>query len=389
MEFEREFFIQVLSDHLNGESTVLKQEINWKELLHISQKHQLQAIIYYQCRDYINPNIKPLFEKAYFATLFYYSNYKVAHSELSKCFIDNDIPYISIKGVSLSNYYPIPEFRTMGDLDFLIQNKDRTKACNLLLNNGYTIHPHVDNREWVFSRNSIMIELHDHLVYDDLVSSQSFKEFFNNAWLYNYDNVLDVSFHFLYILLHLRKHLLNCGVGFRQFYDLAMFSKYEYNLKWEWIKEILCDLDLYKFATICFSFIYKWFGVKTPIDIIELDEDFYIDATQRIFMNGVFGFNNPDNISNAAVNVARKGKYYQVEMIKSAIQFIFPPYRQLVVYDPYKFIKNRPYFVPVAWVYRFFRGLTKIRDGKKWFFSKFASKKTIIERDNFLKQWRL
>ena len=182
---------------------------------------------------------------------------------------------------------------------------------------------------------------------------------------------------------------MNCGVGFRQFLDIAMISKNESDLNWKWIISILDDLNLSAFASICMSFIYEWFGIVTPIKIQHINNEFYNDVTQITFRNGVFGFNNPENVTNAAVNTARKGKNHQLEMIKSAIEFIFPSYYHLTTYDPYKFVKKKPVLLPIAWIYRFFRGLKKTKEGKKWLALKFASKETITKRDIYLKKWGL
>lgn len=389
MEKQQVFFIQLLYDFLHEKETIIESDVDWLKIFHIADKQQLQAIVYYQCHDNMPESIKDKFRNAYFGTLYYYTNYKSIIAAISEEFEKNDILYITIKGLTISDYYPIPALRSMGDIDVLIKNKDRQEASVILQKKGFTIQPHVDNREWGFSQNGFMIELHDHLVYDDLVSNSALKNFFNNTWQYYKNGVLDISFHFIYILIHLRKHLMNCGVGFRQFLDIAMISKNANNLNWEWIVHTLNDLNLSKFASICMSFICEWFGVVTPIQTVKIDDEFYNTVTQTTFKNGVFGFYNTDNITNAAVNTARGGKNPQIEMIKSAIKFVFPPYNHLIAYDPYKFVERKPFLIPIAWLYRLFRGLKKTREGRRWLSLKFASKETISKRDSYLKKWGL
>ena len=389
MKAEESFFIQILADHLSGKKTICKSDINWKYLFEISNKHKMQAIVYYQCRDFLPIESRLEFKNAFLSSLFFYGNYKAVLNEIRNNFTSYNIQFVSVKGISISKYYPIPELRTMGDLDIVIQQKDRFRADKVLAEKGFIIQPHVDDREWIYCRNGITIELHDYLVYNDNVSNDTLISFFNNHWSYVDKDTLDVSFHFLFLLFHLRKHLMNYGVGFRMFYDIALMSKNENGLKWKWIIERLNDTGLLEFALTCFSLIYRWFGVLVPAEMKQLSETFYMQVTKNTFDNGVFGFDNLNNKSNAAVNVARNSRNYYLGMLKSAVDFVFPPYNSLLTYNPYRFVKGKPYLVPIAWIYRFYRGFPKRKLGKHWLAMKFVSKKTIIERDDYLKKWGL
>ena len=59
-----------------------------------------------------------------------------AHTELHRALSDH-IPYVCFKGLASSLYYPQPELRTAGDVDFYVNPAD-FEACEAVLKeNGY------------------------------------------------------------------------------------------------------------------------------------------------------------------------------------------------------------------------------------------------------------
>ena len=56
--------VQILRDHLNSESTEPFQT-DWKELLALSKNHEVTAVVYSQCKDFIPQEILPEYERAY------------------------------------------------------------------------------------------------------------------------------------------------------------------------------------------------------------------------------------------------------------------------------------------------------------------------------------
>ena len=46
---------------------------------------------------------------------------------------------VILKGTSAAQYYPYPEYRTMGDIDIMTRREDYDIACKQLMDNGYTM----------------------------------------------------------------------------------------------------------------------------------------------------------------------------------------------------------------------------------------------------------
>ena len=50
----------------------------------------------------------------------------------------NQIPYVLLKGISSTAFYPVSEYRKLGDVDLYINEKEQfDRAGKLLLSNGF------------------------------------------------------------------------------------------------------------------------------------------------------------------------------------------------------------------------------------------------------------
>lgn len=389
MTEEQNYFIQILADHINGSTTSPRSSINWSEISQLSHTHQIGGIVYYQCKDFLPESVYSSFEKDYSAEIYYYLNREQDTNKLIDAFKKNDIKAFLIKGLAVSKYYPVPALRTMGDSDIVIHGEDREKADSIMISLCYSREESPIGHEWQYYKHGMEYEIHDNLVYEELVTQDKQERFFNDCWKYVKDGVLDPSFHFLFLVLHLRKHLMNSGVGFRQFMDLALMSKKEPSLNWPWIEENLRKLDLFDFASRCAGFIKQWFGIDIPMATALPDDTFFETATQAIFNNGIFGFENSDNQKNATVNAIRKSNSVSKGTAHKVITYVFPPYKTLSGNKIYSYLHGRPYLLPVAYVHHIIRGFSHFSASKRDMKNNFANSDEIQKRDEYLKKWGL
>lgn len=397
MTTEQSFFLTALSDHLNRKNTLAENGLNWPTLLQISDIHQMTDTVYYQCKRFIesNPDLQEV--RQHLVTnqashLYQMANRNRAFQNLEKKLTELNIPFFPFKGAEIAQYYPVPSLRLSGDIDFMMHTDDRDRAHELLINSDYTADV-MENHEWSYKSKNAYFEIHDRLLFEENYNTAEGIAFCDRCWDYVIDNpgtsrkTLNLSFHFVYLLLHLRKHMLYEGVGFRQFYDLAVLAKRaEDQLDWEWIRSELTDIHLLQFAQTCMTFCNRWFQVSCPLAEAQFSEEFYETATQKIFANGVFGFGDGENKENANLNELRNsGK------IKTIVGRIFPSYKALRVVPHYSFIKGKPWLLPVVWVYRLFRSLIygKGADGVKLISSAVTADGKLAEREAVLQQWGL
>ena len=361
MENEQSFFLQILSDHLNGRQTTQQENIDWSLIMTYAQNHQVNGIVYWQCKDFLPDEVGKRLRNKYFSELYYYYNREALFKQVKQAFSAAQIPFFTAKGLSVAQYYPIPALRTMGDCDIVVHTEDKEKASSVLISIGFE-NPSRGTNEWVYYKNKLEFELHDHLLYDVSGNTKSSRNLTDQvAWEKAAStgegscHELDWSFHFLFLLLHLKKHMLRYGIGFRQFMDLAVILQHR-DLDWTWLQNTLKELELWDFLLISLALLRRWFEITSPVDTLEVDDAFYEEATEKVLGNGIFGFNDETNFANATISaiLQNRGPLWW-RRAKVLISSAFPTYRNMRYVPYYALLDRRPWLLPVAWIYRFYR----------------------------------
>ena len=383
MTEEQHFMISTLADHLSSRPSDSPGDLNWEELFDLSEQHQVSGIMYAQGKN-------PLFRQAYYGAISSYMKRKEALAILEKALRDNEIDFFLVKGPVVAEYYPMPALRTMGDVDVVVHPEDRERVSNILLKLGFTIDGTKGKAEWHYYYGNLMFELHDHLVYDQTISRDKHKEFFNHCWQYVKDGAVDPSFHFLFLLLHLRKHFMNMGVGLRQFMDVAVMEREDLN--WPWIEEKLREWELWAFSEKGFALNEAWFGIAPSLGIESVDPSFIEEATELILRNGVFGFDNEENQNNIAVNIVKSEGSGFITRSRRVLHDVFYPYSDMIRMPQYSYLKNRKVLLPFAWVHRAVRAVYLRRADKTMnsiIQQAIVSNEVVERRSKVLKKWGL
>lgn len=149
-------------------------------------------------------------------------------SNLIKIFESNNIPLVILKGSAAAVYYPKPQFRTMGDIDFLVFDEDFDKAYCLLENSGYTYEcDHNDSRDYTFTKGEVVFELHRRYSdkdfdFEDIIINGMKHSVLRTISGQTFPSLPDYE-NGLVLLDHIRHHL-NGGLGLRQIIDWTMFA---------------------------------------------------------------------------------------------------------------------------------------------------------------------
>lgn len=350
---EQNLILTILRDHVNGLKTNIEdaEAVDWERVYTLVQRQQLAAIVYAQTK-------KDSFERAY---LFQISRSVRMDAQLH-CFehLMDGLEYFFIKGACLKDCYPISQLRSMGDVDVVIHSEDREAVHHRLIEAGFVFQKAWEE-EWVYEKDDIIYEIHDRLVVSR-EGNKAHDDFAMRVWDYVNDNELNWNYHFIYVLTHLRKHLLGHGVGLRQFMDIAVMCKYKKGLDWNWITSELEQLGMIGFARQVMAFNERAFAVKPPIEVDPIEEGFYQEAVERIFRDGVFGHDSKDEKSVVVAKIMRTQGIDKVAARKQMlVRRLFPSYKQLMGYYYLRYLDGRKYLLPVAWVHRAFYRLCSRR----------------------------
>lgn len=397
MRNEEQFFLNILSDHLHERKTVLPpQQLDWELLIGLLKEHSLGAIGYLQCRDLLEQDSKAYkaLQGCFHSQVFYHTCQTVDFNEISQAFAQHNIPFIPMKGIVIAEYYPVPQVRSMGDMDLAIATENRQRVHEFMLNRDFKWF--CDNHAvWTYGRDVAVYEIHDHIMYETLANAVDYTAYFDRLWDYaeSVDGTrfeMKLEYHFLYLVAHAAKHIINKGIGFRAFLDFAVLAK-NAQLDWNWIEQELKKLQLFEFARTCFALCERWFALTMPYTGKVLDEDFAAQVTEKVFVDGNFGLENEENdVGVAAKTAKRSSEPYISTAIKITIRKLFPPYRDMKLIPWYSFVDGRPWLLPAAWIYRFFFCMkNKFSHSQTLLEQPFVKKKEIDERQKFLDKWGL
>ena len=358
MTNEQTFFLQILADHLNGRSTAARADVDWPLLLDYAQNHQVGGIVFEQCKSFLPELWQEALTAKQSTELFYYYNRVALFERVTKALSEAEIPFFTVKGLDVAQFYPVPALRTMGDCDIIVHPEDKEKAHTVMTALGFENRLKQDN-DWMYFKDSMEFEIHDHLLYDEAGNEAAGREFTDRAWEYTAPTgsgtryALDWSFHFVFLLLHLKKHLIHAGVGFRQFMDLDVVIR-RCRLDWDWMNSTLNGLGLRDFAQVCFALLHRWFETPLPFETVDLPEDNYMDAAEKVFANGIFGFHDESNRESKSLNaITRKQGPRWWARTRTLLESTFPPYRNMRYVPHYAFLNGRPWLLPAAWLYRY------------------------------------
>ena len=398
------FLLQSLADFLHGRPAQKPEtDPDWTVLFDMAARHGVAGILFHQCKDVMPEASARKHMNWYLGNVVYSLLREENTKDLIHRFEEKGIPVVYIKGAAYRDYYPEPALRSMGDIDIVIRPEDRKKTDQILKKEmGFDCS--VDNHAvWTYWKDKLYIEVHDHMFYENLANKVDYKGYFDHVWehchnasVFNTESlnlyVPDEDFHFLYLMAHTAKHVLNNGSGFRAYLDMVLMVKAcEDRLNWNHITEELEKLKLLTFTRTCFSCCEKWFGVEMPLHLEQMDEGLFEAITEKTFKDGAFGLENLENKPAAAAkDIKRSDSPYFFAAVKRGFSKLFPPYRDMQLVPWYSWVDGKPWLLPAAWVYRWaYCGAKKLKHSVKLISEPFAKKKEVQERQDLMKEWGL
>lgn len=166
-----------------------------------------------------------------------YFRYLREQRDLIALLRDAAIPMVVLKGYSVAALYPHPEYRSMGDVDFIVKPECFDRADKLLRQNGYTFHREPENngfapgRHYSYTKNGFAFEMHryfaclndpqmaktmDALIFDGIDAAQLQPSEFGDV------PVLPPIPNGIVLLQHLNQHM-QTGIGLRQLFDWLIY----------------------------------------------------------------------------------------------------------------------------------------------------------------------
>ena len=148
--------------------------------------------------------------------------------QLNQLLTQENITHLIFKGQTLAQLYPHPAERTPGDIDFYCIPGHFRKAVSLLKECWQAnIHAGESSQHYEFSYRQIPLEMHFRMIKFNSSHIQRYWDQLLSSTPYSAINIgsisvpiLNPTLNVLYTFLHLYHHLVELGVGLRQFCDV-------------------------------------------------------------------------------------------------------------------------------------------------------------------------
>lgn len=264
------------------------------------------------------------------------------------------IPFVVLKGTAAAMLYPRPEYRAMGDIDFLVPAADFERTQRLLLENGYSPSGEIteQTRDCPYQRNGVLFELHRHFATDledgrSRLLEQSIQDGLAHA---QRQTILGSSFPMLpllenglVLLEHISQHL-EAGLGLRQIIDWLMYVRSTlHDAQWPEFEAAAERVGLRRLALIVTRMGQLYLGLpEAGISWCrDADEGLCRELLAHLFDSGDFG--HKDTGRSATVNaMSRSSDGFFRNLQDSGCR-------------NWKLLARCPYLKPFAWLYQLFR----------------------------------
>ena len=270
-----------------------------------------------------------------------YANHRYAQNHLPI-----KVPYAIPKGTTAAQYYPHPEYRSVGDIDIITRREDFEIAYLDLIANGYKVTNELE-REITFVKKGIILELHRYFAsFNDPITCEYLDDLIIDN--INPSHVLPDSINGLVFLEHISQHMEH-GLGLRQIIDWMMFvDKCLPDEKWDEFKIHSDEIGLTTLAVITTKMCELYLGLPERQWCADADKGICEKMMEYILSSGNFGnkWTSEEAVSKTVFTYTR-GFIPTVKWLQE---------RGLANWEAAKKYKI---FRPFAWIYQGVRYLTR------------------------------
>lgn len=287
------------------------------------------------------------------------------------------IPCAVLKGAASAKYYPIPEYRQMGDIDLLISPADKEKAHQALQECGYC-KIECDRSVQAFKKDDLVVEIHTGFEThrNDALTEKISALLLNDLRKPTEIELLQYRFPTLspectgvLLLAHMAKHFEK-ELGFRQVIDWMLYAdKVLTDEVWQnTMQKLLQSYQLEQFAVTVTAMCQRYFGLHTQkmTWCAQADPELCMELFEHIWKSGNMGRNLKGSHSGMAKILRRKSLWEMVSNLQER------------GFAKWEYAHQHPAARPFAWAYQirfllklyfssdFDRSLATVAEDRKW-----------------------
>lgn len=294
-----------------------------------------------------------------------------SHQHLDEMMKEGRIPYVVLKGYASARYYPKPEDRTMGDVDFLVKPEDLDEAGEILKSHGFVPWNQEHICHIVYRQGTEHLEMHFEpagIPYGE--PEKLVRQYLSNIL----DTTIEVTdedrnivcpsdfHHGLILLLHTSHHMLGEGIGLRHLCDWGVFvNSFTKDEFIETFKHKLSEIGLWHFACILTKTAITYLHCPDPGWTENIDDMLIKSIILDIFTGGNFGRKQEGRVYETYLISSRGkdgvGKHSLISQLVISINEM--------IRTNWPRTKRYPILIPIGWIYYGGRYAIRILTGKR------------------------
>lgn len=332
---------------LTGKKEPLPAEFSLEEAYTDAVKQQIVPLLYYGAMNCGVSACLPAMQQMLLTTAKAISICETQSqilAEICRCFEDNGIDYVLLKGAVLQALYPEQGMRLMSDIDILIRMEQYPRIQELMAEMGFSRGKETDH-ELLWRRNGVRIELHKSLIPS---YNKDFYAYYGTGWQFAkpaaglHRHGFSDEDQMVYLFTHFAKHYRDMGIGVKHLTDLYVYRRKKPGLDEAYIRRELKKLELEVFYLHVLETLAVWFDGAAPTEITDM-------ITAVILMSGAYG-DSRNNFYSNLLKSTQTSEERKKACRRRKFELIFLPYRDMC--DKFPVLKKAPILLPLFWVVR-------------------------------------
>lgn len=294
-------------------------------------------------------------------------NLSLQHAAVTGLLEAAEIPHALIKGFASAVWYPVPELRQLGDVDFLVAPADADRAGAVLEAAGFTAETKNHRIHRVYTKNGVRYEMHVDIpgIPEGAVGARCkdcLRELIPASRLrhtsFGEMRLPSAFYHGLVLLLHTAHHLTNSGIGLRQLCDWAVFADTMPDEEFEALfGGPLREMGLWRFACTLTDIAVRYLGAAPKRWASRADPAVADALLEDILSGGNFGQKSASRSHQAyLITAGRKSRSRLLRALRLLLDMI---------YQKWPITKKLKFLIPFGWGFYGLRYLYRAATGKR------------------------
>lgn len=192
--------------------------IDFEAIFELAKKQDAENIVFLsidQLENNIDSNLYSIWQEVYYKRMKYSAFQDMALEELIEAFTKAGIDCMPLKGSVIKNYYPSPDLRCMGDIDFLVREQNRKIVRGIMHSLDYEDDILDDGQVDGFKKGKLTyVEIH----YDFSAENHVMHEIFTIDW----DKLIPTETEHLYQMTFEDLYFFNTGYYVKNMHNKGM-----------------------------------------------------------------------------------------------------------------------------------------------------------------------